>query len=205
MDADGRDGDGLLRKLTNLYNLQKFADDIVVSASSSGAKFVVSEELIKSLHRVAMSRLLPDAGQYRKSQVTIRGSNHVPPNFIEVEAHMRGLCDYLNTKWDTRDLVHLAAFAMWRLNWVHPFANGNGRTTRALSYLVMCAKYGGLLPAKKSVVKQIVEPTRKQQYHQALGYADQVYAATQDVGAAILPMESLISELLKEQLKANFT
>lgn len=203
MDADGRDGSGFLTKLTNLYRLQEYADDIVTSFVGSKTKFVLSEELIKSLHRVAMTKLLPDAGQYRKGEVSIRGSNHVPPSFIEVHAHMEGFCKYVNTKWDSRDLVHLAAFCMWRLNWIHPFANGNGRTTRALSYLVLCAKYGGLLPGKNSVAQQIVVPATKQKYHQALGYADQVYAASQNIDAAVQPMEELISELLKNQLKAS--
>jgi hypothetical protein len=31
--------------------------------------------------------------------------------------------------------IHLAAYLMWRLNWIHPFADGNGRTARMTSYV----------------------------------------------------------------------
>jgi fido (protein-threonine AMPylation protein) len=33
--------------------------------------------------------------------------------------------------------VHLAAYALWRLGWIHPFHDGNGRTARALAYAVL--------------------------------------------------------------------
>jgi hypothetical protein len=41
---------------------------------------------------------------------------------------------------------------MWRTNWVHPFDDGNGRTARAASYLVLCVKLGYRLPGKKSLI-----------------------------------------------------
>ena len=202
MDADGGDGEGFFIKLENLYRLQSFTDEIVTTATRAKAKFLVSEELVKSLHRVAMTRLLPSAGSYRESDVVIRGSQHVPPNFMEVTPFMHGFCAYLNANWERRDMVHLSAFSMWRLNWVHPFLNGNGRTTRALSYLILCMKHGKLLPAKNSVATQIV--ANKPAYNRALAYADQVYAASQDIDACLIEMERFITHLLKEQLKANF-
>jgi Fic family protein len=201
VDADGGDGEGFFVKQINLYRLQRYSDDLVNTVATSKSKFVVSDDLVKSLHRIAMARLLPSAGNFRETAVTLRGSQHVPPNYIEVPAHMQGFCTYLNSNWENRDLVHLAAFCMWRLNWIHPFLNGNGRTTRALSYLILCMKHGQLLPAKNSVATQIV--TKKQDYNSALGYADQVYAASQNVDLALVPMEHFISAMLVEQLKAN--
>ena len=32
--------------------------------------------------------------------------------------------------WKTGDALDTASFALWRINWVHPFKNGNGRTAR---------------------------------------------------------------------------
>lgn len=203
MDADGGDGEGFFIKQVNLYRLQRYSDDLVKATVTTKAKFVVSEDLVKSFHRIALARLLPTAGNYRDQAVSLNGSQHIPPNFIEVPAHMLGFCSYLNANWGDRDLVHLAAFCMWRLNWIHPFVNGNGRTTRALSYLILCMKYGNLLPAKNSVATQIIN--QKPNYNTALAYADQVYAASQDTNAALVQMERLIGQLLKEQIKANFT
>ena len=44
----------------------------------------------------------------------------------------------------------LAAYALWRLNWIHPFVEGNGRTARAACYYLICMKAGRLLPGKKN-------------------------------------------------------
>jgi Fic family protein len=42
-------------------------------------------------------------------------------------AELRGI-------WTNGDALDAAAFALWRLNWVHSFKNGNGRTARAFAY-----------------------------------------------------------------------
>jgi Fic family protein len=42
--------------------------------------------------------------------------------------------------------IHLAAYLMWRLNWIHPFADGNGRTSRIISYVVLSIRAGAILP-----------------------------------------------------------
>lgn len=43
------------------------------------------------------------------------------------------------------DLWTLAAYCLWRLNHIHPFINGNGRTARGLCYFVICVKAGSWL------------------------------------------------------------
>lgn len=67
----------------------------------------------------------------------IKGSQHVPPDAWQVPQLVEELCDYVNDNWDAATALHLAAYVMWRLNWVHPLADGNGRTARAISYLVL--------------------------------------------------------------------
>lgn len=201
MDADGGDGEGFFVKQINLYRLQKFSDELVTTTAQAKAKFILSEDLVKSMHRIAMAQLLPSAGNFRETAVILTGSQHVPPNFIEVPAHMQGFYSYLNSSWESRDLVHLAAFCMWRLNWIHPFLNGNGRTTRALSYLIRCMKHGKLLPAKNSVATQTVN--QKPRYNAALAQADQIYAASQNIDASLIEMERFITEMLIQQLEAN--
>lgn len=62
---------------------------------------------------------------------------------------MGPFCKYVQNEWNSRDLVHLASFVPWRLNWIHPFGNGNSRFARAAAYLTLYKKYGQLLPAKK--------------------------------------------------------
>jgi Fic family protein len=45
--------------------------------------------------------------------------------------------DKLNAAADC-SAIWRAAYALCRLNWIHPFAGGNGRTARAFSYLIIC-------------------------------------------------------------------
>ena len=177
MDPDGNgDEKSFFQKLVNLYNLQARVDQIVTGAEKTDARFSLTEEMIKGLHRIAMYKLLDEAGEYRKTSVKINSSSHVPPNWIEIPALMGTLCAYINENWENRDLIHLSAFCLWRLNWIHPFLNGNGRTARALSYLVMCLRHGKILPAKNTVHQQIV--AIKSEYSAKLGQADIIYAST---------------------------
>jgi Fic family protein len=71
--------------------------------------------------------------------------------------------------------LHLCAYLMWRLNWIHPFTDGNGRTSRALAYYVLCAKVGYLLPGHTTVPEQIAAD--KEPYYKALEAADEACTA----------------------------
>ena len=98
--------------------------------------------------------------------------------------------------WSARSPIHLSAYVMWRLNWIHPFFGGNGRTSRAVSYLVLLAKLGYVLPGVLSIPEQIV--TNRQPYYQALDDADLRWHRKQVVDVS--KMEELISQMLLIQL-----
>jgi Fic family protein len=84
---------------------------------------------------------------------------------------------------------------MWRMNWIHPFFGGNGRTSRAISYLALCAKLGFVLPGTKTIPELIAED--RDPYYKALRLADVEWEKQLlDVSA----MEDLISRLLAAQL-----
>jgi len=55
---------------------------------------------------------------------------------------------------------------MWRLNWIHPFADGNGRTSRILSYVVLSIRSGALPPGTPTIPDLIVE--NRQPYFAAI-------------------------------------
>jgi Fic family protein len=102
----------------------------------------------------------------------------------------------VNQYFAEKSAIHLAAYIMWRINWVHPFDDGNGRTARAASYLVLCVKLGYRLPGRKSLIDLIVG--NKPPYWAALEAADAAWANGNrvDVGA----LESLLENLLGAQL-----
>jgi Fic family protein len=106
------------------------------------------------------------------------------------------MCDYVNSSWEVKTAIHLSAYVMWRLNWIHPFTDGNGRTSRAASYLILCLKTGYLLPGKLTIPDQISQD--RIPYYHALEAADRSLATT---GSLVLgEMETLLSSLLARQL-----
>lgn len=194
--------DRLLTKQTNLYRLQTKVDELIIAAGAGG-DFVLTEGIVRGFHKIAMEGLLTTPGMYRETEVAIKNSPHQPCPHDDVPPHMADMCEYLRDNWTKKDLVHLAAYSMWRINWIHPFENGNGRTARAASYLVLCAKYGGLLPARNTVIQQII--VNKQPYYAAHIECDKEYERTRGDMGCLLTLEELIAHLLKEQLKASLS
>ena len=89
----------------------------------------------------------------------------------------------------------LPAYALWRLNWIHPFVEGNGRTARAACYYLICMKQGRLLGGRKIVPERIRE--NRQSYYDALQAAD--YAWDQG-DFNVSELAEYLSRLLKAQL-----
>lgn len=148
-----------------------------------------------SLHRAALEGINAYAGNYRPSGVEIKGSKHQPVGAHLVPELVEDMCEYVNDQWDSVTAIHLAAFLMWRLNWIHPFADGNGRTSRTISYVVLCIKLGFVLPGLETIPEQI--ETDRNAYFEALDAADIAYA---DGKIDVSKMESLLESLLATQL-----
>jgi Fic family protein len=129
---------------------------------------------ILTLHRAALDGISTSAGVWRPSGVEIGGSRHTPPQAFEVPERIEELCDYVNEKWTEKSPLHLAAYVMWRLNWIHPFTDSNGRTSRAVSYLVLCVRLKTLLPGKLTIPEQIEK--NRPPYYKALEAADDAWA-----------------------------
>jgi Fic family protein len=91
--------------------------------------------------------------------------------------------------------TYLAAYALWRLNWIHPFVEGNGRTARAACYYLLCMKQGRLLPGKKIVPERIRE--NRKPYYDALKAAD-IHWEAGDFN--VQELADYLSDLLKGQL-----
>ena len=89
----------------------------------------------------------------------------------------------------------LPAYALWRLNWIHPFVEGNGRTARAACYYLICMKQGRLLGGRKIVPERIRE--KRQAYYDALQAADRAW---EDGDFNVSQLAAYISGLLKAQL-----
>lgn len=76
-------------------------------------------------------------GSYRTGEVSISGSQHVPPGPNSVHGDMTELLEFLNLDVDRSLQLLKIAIAHHRFVWIHPFGNGNGRVGRLLTYAAM--------------------------------------------------------------------
>jgi Fic family protein len=165
-----------------------------LSALDRGS-FKLRPSLILALQREALAGISSYAGNYRPGGVAIEGSNHEPVGAHLVPELVEDLCDYVNEHWNESTPIHLAGYVMWRLNWIHPFADGNGRTSRIVAYLVLSIRAGAILPGMPTIPDQIVD--NRKPYFDALDAAD---SAFQEGRIDVSKMEELLASLLDNQL-----
>jgi Fic family protein len=158
-------------------------------------QYKLRSSLILKFNRVALERLSKYAGVFRPSDIKITGSGHVPQPADRVPELVENFCDYISENWNNKTAIHLAAYALWRLNWIHPFVDGNGRTSRIVSYLILCAKLGYRLPGTTTIPEQIAQ--NKKPYYDALEVAD----SHEKIGKIdVSNLESLLDAHLARQL-----
>jgi Fic family protein len=167
----------------------------IVQASIDVNKRFLSQSVIKALNFHAISCLHTNAGEYRPCQVYV--GPHTPPAAHRVQALMDDFVNVVNTSWQNTDPLVIAAYALWRLNYIHPFINGNGRTARVTCYFVLCLANGGWLPGQ-TTLPQLIKRERDR-YVEALRLVDQVWE-TKVLNLA--PLHALLAELLQEQLNS---
>ncbi len=173
-----------------------FVIEEIDKALQSDSAFVLRPSLIQKLNRLAIENISELPGVYRPGGMEITDSAHEPPSPEEVPENMESLCDYINGNRDASPW-HLAAYAMWRLNWLHPFEDGNGRTARAVSYLVLCVRLGQKLPGKKTIPEFIADI--KQPYYDGLEAADLAHVnGKTDVSSLEEIMKSALAAQLAE-------
>jgi Fic family protein len=157
--------------------------------------FKLRPSAILGLNRVALEGVNRYPGVYRPGSIQIQGSKHTPPSPHLVPELVEDLCEYVNANW-ARTPIHLASYVMWRLNWIHPFVDGNGRTTRTTSFVVLSVRLGYRVPGSPTIPEQIAQD--KKPYYAALEQADAAY--TSDKKVDVRAMETLLGALLANQL-----
>jgi Fic family protein len=147
-----------------------------------------------SLNGAAVANIAQFGGRFREQPIYV--GNHIPPHFKDVPNLMDQFLSVIHENWDIMDHpTILPAYALWRMNWIHPFVEGNGRTARAACYYLICLRNGGLLPGNKIVPERIRE--NRQPYYDALKEADENWAEGHfDVSA----LAEYLQDILKAQL-----
>ena len=105
----------------------------------------VSEGLVRELHKITVRGVRGGEGQpgaYRETQnyvVNVRTNEAVytPPPPVEVPLLMHEFVDWINENIEEMSPVLVSAIAQFQFVHIHPFVDGNGRTARLLSTLIL--------------------------------------------------------------------
>jgi len=100
--------------------------------------FQLNEREVLSIHNLILRGIIPeDAGRYRHVQVMIKGSTYMPPQPFMVSKEMEDYFLWYNENKSRLHPVVLAAEMHERLVTIHPFIDGNGRTSRLVMNLIL--------------------------------------------------------------------
>ncbi|MCK4244505.1 MAG: Fic family protein [Candidatus Omnitrophica bacterium] len=124
-----------------LLNYKKAMDFV---STYLGKEDPITEGLIREIHKTLVrgargGEALP--GEYRKVQNYVVNSRtkeiiYTPPPPLEVPHLMRGFTQWLNEDKDISDIL-IAGITQFQFVHIHPFLDGNGRTARLLSTLIL--------------------------------------------------------------------
>ncbi len=141
----------------------KEALDYLYSLVESNKKNTVSEMFIRSLNQIVMQDIDREwAGRYRNSAVIIGGARHRPPEALKIPRLMQNLINWVG---DNKKMhpVELASILHHKLVFIHPFFDGNGRTSRLTMNIILMQSGFPLV---------IVLKNDRKKYYQTLSLAD---------------------------------
>lgn len=132
------------RDIQEVINYRKVVEHIE-KLQAKDADSHVDDEMIKTLHGMVVEKILDlsRTGEYRTTQVVIKNSltgevTFTPPPAIAVPVQLQELINFINkTKPDDMHPVLKSGTVHYELARIHPFVDGNGRVSRALSIFIL--------------------------------------------------------------------
>lgn len=127
-----------IKEIQNIEKAMEFIEDNV-------KHYPIDRAFLSELHKMVVDELLPPPdgegdltpGSFRKTNLKINKSVHIPPDWLKVDDYMNELLDFINRTDSPKYDLLKAAIAHHRFVWIHPFGNGNGRTVRLFTYAML--------------------------------------------------------------------
>lgn len=145
-------------------------------------KLPLDEKIIKDIHALVMQNIIV-GDVYRNVDVNISGSQHTPPSPNEMYRQIKNF--YADLAWKGRELnpLDLAAWTHAEFVKIHPFPDGNGRTSRLIMNYQLMANGFPAISIKKE---------NRLDYFNTL----ETYA----LEGSLAPFSEMIAELVNQQL-----
>jgi Fic family protein len=99
----------------------------------NAAKRRLTHDDVFRLHRIVAGEVMDQGEAARYRDIRVRVGRYIPPPPVEVSALMFELLEWWNTDSLSLSPVLSSAIVHNRFEMIHPFADGNGRTGRALA------------------------------------------------------------------------
>ncbi|WP_270809996.1 Fic family protein [Hungatella effluvii] len=110
----------------------------------------LEEKIVKDIHAMLMENILV-GGVYRNVDVYISGAQHTPPSPNEMYRQVKNFYGDLLWKRDQLNSIELAAWTHAEFVRIHPFPDGNGRTSRLImNYQLMAQGFPPISIAKEN-------------------------------------------------------
>lgn len=179
---------------------------------------VITPSIIFELHRILTEGTLLGedalkAGVFRSREddICVHSGDeivHVPPPSDELPARLQRLCDFINEdRLSKADYIHpllKAIIAHFMIGYDHPFVDGNGRTARALFYLIMARERYWLMEyvSISRVIKRSPASYMRAYLYTETDEGDLTYFIDHQLGvirAAIEDLQSFLVDKAKEK------
>lgn len=130
-----------IQEVINYRRVMEYLGEI----KSENGKLNLDEAFIKRLHKMTVEKILPleKCGEFRTTQVVIKNSltgdvTFRPPVAIAVPVQLKEFVEFINSAGQA-DIhpVLKSGVVHYELVRIHPFVDGNGRVSRALSTLIL--------------------------------------------------------------------
>ncbi len=156
-----------------------FVEDLISN------KEPLSEWNTKNIHAIILKEIdNQNAGKYRTENVVISGAMHIPPKHYEINHLMQKLITEYQNDWQDYHPVVRATLLHGEFVKIHPFIDGNGRTSRLLlNFELMKSGYTPI----------IIKNENRAKYYDVIDFA----YTTMNYG----PFIELVSDLVVESEK----
>ncbi|MDF2858644.1 MAG: hypothetical protein K0Q87_4495 [Neobacillus sp.] len=123
----------------------------------------LSEWNIKNIHALILKEIdNQNAGMYRMENVVIGGAVHIPPKHYEINSLMQNLIQEYKEEWKSYHPIVRATLLHGEFVKIHPFVDGNGRTSRLLLNFELL---------KNGYTPIIIKKENRARYYEVLDYA----------------------------------
>lgn len=140
------------KELREIYEVVNHNKAFSYVSGRVAEKLPLDEKAIKDIHAMLMDNIMV-GGVYRNVDVYISGAQHTPPSPGEMYRQIKNF--YIDLQADGRgNSIETAAWGHAEFVKIHPFADGNGRTSRLImNYLLMSGGYLPISVPKESRLK----------------------------------------------------